>query len=296
MGAASAASTGGGSSMFSGAMGIAGALMGGQAAQGMTTAQFETAKQQQNLALDMASPSPEQIQNMQQQTDIAQANLTRQKAILDSADPAMMELGKQTLAMLQGNKQVGTNATMQRQIQQQRTQLQNKLQAQLGPGWQQTTAGQQAMSQFDANAASGLQVNQQNQINNNLGHLAPISANGLGQSAAMFGGINNQYQAQNALKAGIVKDTAGNIIKGAGANQTTDMGIAGSLGNLAPFLQKGWSALSGLFSGAGSSLGSYAGSFGEGIGASSTAFGGAAGSSGTGAALGEGAEAVTMVA
>lgn len=293
MGADSAASAAGasGSSMpwtqLAGmGLSLAGQQQMGAANQSMGMAQQNAAGSEQNMAMGAVAPTPASIQNMQQMTDTAQSNLQRQQAVLASADPAMISLGQQTLAMMNGQRQVGTNAVLQTNINQARNNMQRQLQQQLGPGWAQSTAGQQAMQQFELNASNSLQSNQQNTINQNMGILGGISQQGLGQSYGMFQGIGQQNLAQQQQSLGAILGTQNNVVSNAGAPYIGASNAGSSLAGMAPYAstifnagKSLWGGLSGVFSGAGAGATTVAGGAGDaigGLGAGASAGGGAA--------------------
>lgn len=182
-----------------GGLPIIGDYMKGQTAQDMAKKQGMAAEAQlgqqrsdRSQALQIAQPTDMELQQLQQAIHTNTNDIQRKQALLDSADPAFLEAGKQALQLMQGGKNATSAAAMQ-PIQQardnQRQQLVNQLQQQLGPNWQQSTAGSQAMANFDAQTSTMMNNaqlgtlnslmsytgqaeqfgNQQNNIANNVG-------------------------------------------------------------------------------------------------------------------------------
>lgn len=230
--------------MGSSAAGAAGSVIGGMADVAAGNASRETAYGLKDNAMRLAAPSAGEIATMDKMNQAASYNLQRQQAILSSVDPAVMEMGKQTLAMLRGEKETGTNSLMRNQIAQNRQALQDKLQKQLGSGWATSTAGIQAMNQFDTQTADALQANQQNTIGQYMGFMSPFAQQGVQQSFGMYQNLGTMQDNIQKRQIGALEGFSSNIMNTEGTQyggqkllgQTISANavpIGGSLGGLA---------------------------------------------------------------
>lgn len=192
------------------ASGAGSAVAGGKgadASQKIAQAQAGAAETNRQQALGYAQPTAQELGSMNQQLQLAgqglaqrQQALDRQTKVLQATDPAILESGKQALALLQG-KSAPTLAPMLAQRQVQRTQLQQQLEQQLGPGGASSSAGAQALENFDlqtSNYTAGLQQQA-------LGTL--LGTTEAGQSSAMASG--GQALAFGQQAQGLFGDVAG---------------------------------------------------------------------------------------
>lgn len=128
----------------------------GQAAQ----AQLSAAQQQRQVAVGAAMPSVDELTAIHAQNQqLVQAN-ARQEALLNTADPALMEAGRQALQLLNG-KQAPVLAPMQAEQDRQRQLLINQLGSQLGPGAIGSTAGSEALNRFNQSSQLSMAQAQQ---------------------------------------------------------------------------------------------------------------------------------------
>jgi hypothetical protein len=149
-----------------GGLPIVGDVMRGDTAQDLAQAQGDAAmaqlRQQQadrEQALKIAQPTDLQMTELHNAINTNNTDISRKQALLNSADPAFIEAGKQALAIMKGGDTATTAAALQpiqQQRDNQRSQLMQRLQQQLGPGWESSTTGQQALASFDAQTASTL--------------------------------------------------------------------------------------------------------------------------------------------
>ncbi len=202
--------------------------MRGAKAQG-EAAMANLAQQQADraLALKYAEPSPEELKALNSAVATNEAEIARKTKLLESADPALMEAGKQALQLLRG-EEAKTIAPLRNNIAKQESELRAKLQAQLGPGYENTTAGIQALQAFNEQANGAIAGAQQNALGVLLGSAQTTSAqNGLqnniansGALAGLFGNINNR-QVSAITGAPITNAGAPFVgdIAGAAANQ-----------------------------------------------------------------------------
>lgn len=143
---------------------IVGGAIGANAKQGIANAQQAQAAQDRAAAMSYAAPTAQEIQqigdriNQQQRYQAVQeASVQRDTQILGSLDPALVQAGQQAQKLMSGQN-AAILAPMKQQQQFERNQMQQKLAAQLGPGWQTSSAGQAALQQFDMQ--SNLQTQQ----------------------------------------------------------------------------------------------------------------------------------------
>lgn len=215
----------------------------GQIAQ----AQLEEQRRTRSAAVNAAN-SPLEINALQQALNQNEQEIARKQKLLDSADPALIESGRQALNLLKGQESSVLNPLKQN-IAQQRLALQDRLKAQLGTGYANTTAGIQALSKFDQAAQSSLAGAQQQSLASLLGVAQNTSAqnnlsSNINQTASLgslYGNIaNRNVSAINATP-----------ITGSGAQFVSDLQQARNNTQLAgQLIQGGAAALTGAPTGA----------------------------------------------
>lgn len=144
--------------------GSAGARARGRAAE----AELGEARATRELALEAAEPSPEELSQMTRAVELNEQVIARKERLIESADPAVIEAGRQALQLLQG-EEAKTLDPIKRQRQEQRSTLQDRLQAQLGTGFETSTAGIQALNDFDQGTDSLLAQEQDRSLGRLLG-------------------------------------------------------------------------------------------------------------------------------
>lgn len=230
---------------------LVGSVVSGIAAQGAARDQLAAQQQQRQQALAAAN-SPEEIQQLQSQIQLNNQDIARKQKLLDSTDPALLEAGKQTLQLLQG-KEAATLSPLKSQQAQARKQLEDKLRAQLGPGYANTTAGLQALSQFDNAAFNSTSQAQQQSLSQLLG----VTQN-TNQGASLM---------NNIAMTGSIASSYGNIANRnvSAINQTSltpysnsNVGLA-ALGNGISGAAANYSTLNSLFGGQNTSTNPWAG-------------------------------------
>jgi len=192
-------------------------------------------------AVNMAK-SPEELATLRKSLASQEQELGRQSKLFDALNPAIMEASQQALQLLQG-KEAKALAPLRRQREQQRTKLLNRLRETLGPGAETSTAGMQALSQFDQQSADTLFGAQQQSMGSLFGmgmqgEMGKMQASGLrnssiGQMAnigGMFGNAagrvsNAQQNLANTKIGGTNAVTASgqNLINTAGSQFVGDM-------------------------------------------------------------------------
>ena len=141
-------------------------------------------------AIREAAPSVSELRALEGSIAGQERNIARQERLLQSIDPAILEASQQALALLRGEESK-TLKPLREERQRQRAQLVNQLRAQLGPGAETSTAGIQALNQFDQQSSLGLAQAQQ----------AGLQA--VGQTAATFSGLSPQLGQSFATLAGL---------------------------------------------------------------------------------------------
>lgn len=123
----------------------------------------------------MAEPSPMELQQLENAIKINSSEIARKTKLLESADPALIEAGKQALGLLQG-KEAQSLDPIRRQRSKERETLASRLQGQLGTGWETSTPGIQALRNFDESTDNVLAQAQQQTLGSLLGVAQNTSA------------------------------------------------------------------------------------------------------------------------
>jgi len=231
------------------------ASLQGQAAN----AQLGQQQSDRSQALNIAGASPQEIQNLQQQLGVATQQVQQGQSLINSYSPAAQAAGGQALALMNGQS-AASLAPLMNQRAQQRSALQQQLQQQLGPGYQTSSAGIQALNNFDQQTANVTTNAQQQAIGNYMGYAGQGAQIGSGLQQQGSQGIlqNNQNMqqqqimqnnaiAQNAVNPGLAYS---GLLAGANANAANFAGITGAI-NPAQIM--------GMFGGAGSGGGGSSG-------------------------------------
>lgn len=181
--------------------GMASSMAGGKSAanaqQGIATAQQNQAGMERNYNMTVAAPTSGEIEMLQNQLTgynqtmgLQQAQLQRDTSLYNSMNPQLMSL-------LNGGS-APTLSPYMNIVGNQKNQLMTDLARQLGPGWEQTTAGQQAMQNFNLQSSNqGAQIQQQ--------YMGTLMANQLALGSSIAGQTN-----QGAMTlGGLAKDYMG---------------------------------------------------------------------------------------
>lgn len=165
-----------------GSVPIVGDIMRDGNAQNIANAQGQMAQAQlsqqvadRNTALGYAKASDYELQRMADAYKTNSQDLARKQQLIDSADPALIEAGKQALSLLQGKEAATLNPIKQARSTQ-REALKQKLFDQLGPGYETSSAGIQALSAFDAQTDTLMTNAQQSSLSQLLGVAQQTSA------------------------------------------------------------------------------------------------------------------------
>ena len=220
------------------------AAKAGQAQENEAQKQLRLAQESQQQAIQ-AAESPQQLAALEKQLKSQEKGLAREEQFLSSIDPTLVEASQQALKLLRGEESSSVNPVRQ-QRERQRKQLLDQLREQLGPGAETSSAGMQALQNFDfqtSQAISGAQQSslgqllQSTQQSGQLGRssLANLGQLGLGISSG-FGdvaqrGVSAVLGGQSAITAagqGAVSSAggrfAGDAVRGGALS-----GIGGSL-------------------------------------------------------------------
>lgn len=203
------------------------------AQSGIAKSQLEQQQNDRASALKYAAPTTQEMDALQKSISLNEGDIQRKEKLIASSDPALMESGKQALQLLRG-EDAKTLAPLRENLAKQESQLREKLQSQLGPGYENTTAGIQALEEFKRQSNSSLVSAQQSSLAQLLGVAQDTSSRYGAQSnianegtlAQLFGNIQNRQ----------VNAISGTPITGAGAQYVGDLqsarGIQQTLGTV----------------------------------------------------------------
>jgi hypothetical protein len=146
-----------------------------------------------------AANSPEDLNALTQAFATQERNLGKQEKLFASIDPAIMEASTQALQLLRGEDAKALGPIRQ-QRDQERQNLVNRLREQMGPGAETSTAGIQALNQFDQQTSQVLSGAQQQGLSQMFGIASSGAQNrgslnqGIGQLANMGQSFANIQQ------------------------------------------------------------------------------------------------------
>lgn len=230
---------------------VVGGIMGSNAAKKAANAQQEAADQWRTFVANQEKEavglmgSPEQMAAYDQALKAQQQVVRQQQTLAQSINPNLVEVGKQLSGLLQGKSAPVLN-NIQNQRNLQRQQLIDQINTQMGPGGQSSSAGTQALNQFDQQTANMMSQAQNQYVGEFLqtSLSAPSVMNALGGSntelaqimnmspdaqkarlMAAFAGANGQAQAAQMQAAG--GQAASGMIMG---NMVQGLGQAGLAG------------------------------------------------------------------
>lgn len=194
------------------------------AAQGAAMAQQQFAQQNYgNISNMLSNASVSSLATMDSAIGQQQQNIDSQLELVKQIDPTIMEASKNALNLLRG-QQSQFLAPIQAQRNQQRQQLLNTLRQQMGSGAETSTAGMQALNNFDMQTNSLLSQQQQgalslmNQTGATYAGMRPNIGGAIGELGALgqgrFGIVSNH--------AGLLNQAANPMMQTAGAQFTGD--------------------------------------------------------------------------
>ena len=217
------------------------AILGGAAVVGQvgsTIAKAGAARDISERAMAAAEPMPQEIAALERSVRDQETVIERERKLIEAVDPALIEAGKQAYDMLKG-KETELLGPIRRQRDRQRQVLTETLRRQLGPGFETSSAGMEALSRFDAETNDHLTLVQQNAVGQMLG-VAQNAAQmgrageqrgiaGIQQAAGMFGNIAQR-------KTSAILNAAPGYVAGAGGGWDAFTGAAKGLSSVAGFL------------------------------------------------------------
>lgn len=227
---------------------ISGSNAAGEAYGQVAQAQLDEQRRTQELAVGAAkeaqlyaAPTENELLALQSQLDlmnrqiqIASAAYDRDKTIIEAVDPALIEAGRQAFQLLQG-KESAALSPIRNQRERDRQKLSDSLRNQMGAGFEQTTAGQQALQRFDADTEGLMQQAQQA----TFGQLIGVAQNARSQATSstlgnmqLAGQLGASYSAgQNTIRTRQAT-AAGNVANAYTQNSLTPYAGAAYAGDL----------------------------------------------------------------
>lgn len=177
---------------------------------------IDFAQSSRTQAVALSQPSAAELGQQAKNLQLQSMALSRQQDLLEkdqkllaSIDPAIKASGEQLYNLVQG-KAAPILGPLQTEIDRQRVNLQQKLQSQMGPGWETSTAGIQAMSQFNQSAEMTI-ANAQNSaiqtLGSTLGITSGVRNNILGEENAGFGVSNELNKTGESIASGQINRT-----------------------------------------------------------------------------------------
>lgn len=190
-------------------------------AQGaIAESQLQQEREDRALALKYAEPSPDELAQLHRGIALNETDIARKQKLLDSSDPALIEAGGQALKLLRG-EEAKTLGPLKSNIAKQESALREKLLAQLGSGYENTTAGIQALNAFNEQANNALAGAQQNSLAQLLGVAQDTSGRyGMQSNIANTGALGNMFGNISNRQVSAVNKTP---INGAGAQFVGDL-------------------------------------------------------------------------
>lgn len=133
-------------------------------------------REDRSLALNIADPSAQELAQLSRLIQLNEADIARKEKLLASSDPALIEAGKQAKELLDG-ADAKILGPIRSQLAKQEQTLRQKLQQQLGTGYETTTAGSQALNSFREGSSNVIANAQQQSLAQLLGIAQNTSAN-----------------------------------------------------------------------------------------------------------------------
>lgn len=190
-------------------------------AQGqIAEAQLNQQRTDRAMAVAAAEPSPQEIAQLNRAIALNESDVIRKEKLLASSDPALIEAGKQALELLNG-AEAKTLGPLKSKIAKEEQTLRQRLAAQLGPGYENTTAGLQALQAFNEQSSNALSTAQ----NQTLGQLLGVAQDTSGRyemqtNISNAGNISSLFGNQSARRVNAI---TGSPITNAGANFVADL-------------------------------------------------------------------------
>jgi hypothetical protein len=243
-------------------VGLASQAIGGSqaasAAGKAARAQQKAAARQQKMAIE-ASKSPQELESLERSLATQDKALARQEKLVEAIDPVTLEASRQALGLLRGEESKALDP-IRRQRQRQRKAMIDTLREQLGPGAETSSAGIQALQNFDTQTSEQIEGAQSGALGQLFG-IANTGSQGrqLQQVSQGFGNVASGFGARANRQVNAITGTASNIVGTAGAGQVA-AGLRGQ--SLSSF----GSSLASAGIGAAGGIESFGDSLGEGFG------------------------------
>ena len=209
--------------------GIYGEAKAAEAQGKIAEAQGRQQLEDRAYALQNAEATPQELAQLNRAIAINESDIQRKEKLLASADPAIIEAGKQALQLLRG-EEAKTLAPLRTQFQKQESELRNKLSAQLGSGYETSTAGIQALQALRESQAGQIATAQENTLGKLLGVAQNTSQAGFGNTTATTGTLGQLFgdiqKRKIAALQGTPMDTAGSQFVGDLQRARVGAGIA----------------------------------------------------------------------
>lgn len=164
---------------------------------GLGNEQLQASEQARTQAVGYATPNASQLAQMGTNLELQnQALITnmqgidRDNAILDSIDPAIKQAGTEAYNLLTGQASAALKPLQDQQARQ-RTALTQSLAASLGPDYATSSAGAQALAQFDQNAQLTTSQVQQSTLGQLLGVVQNANMNPVNNASTAFNTLGN---------------------------------------------------------------------------------------------------------
>lgn len=229
-----------------GALGAAGSVAGGLiqagAQEDIAKAQAAEAARIRDQALQFAAPTAKELENLQKQYQLyekmyAQQNVMLQQAekqLVETYGPAVLEQGQQLFQQLKGES-AGVVKSYDSQRSRQREQLKQQLLERMGPDALTSSAGIQALNQFDTQTSEQRAGIEEQALSNSVSRLTSLSqgqgglSSIIGNAYTSLGGMLNQIQGTlgnfQTRQVNAVTSTAPAVIGTAGSENVGRMGL-----------------------------------------------------------------------
>lgn len=212
------------------------------AAQGAARAQRKEASKMYKSYADYAIPATTAaLASFDQSIAAQEKNLARQEQMAAQIDPTIIEASQQALKLLRGEDAASLNP-LKNQRTQQRQKLLNSLREQLGPGAETSSAGIQALTQFDSetsNLLSSAQQSSLSQMGSIAGQFRAAGPDILREASGLGALAQNRYGVASSTGQGLFNarqplfNTAGYQFTGQQVMAQHQMSQANAFANLA---------------------------------------------------------------
>ena len=153
------------------------------AQQSMAQQGLDYQKETRQMTMDAANPGYEELaavnrllETRDKTLKLQEYNIQQEMKLLESVDPALREAGKQAFDLLQG-KEAAALAPLRKQRELEQKKMENRLASQLGSGWATSSAGMQALNDFDTQTDQIMNQAQQQTLGSLLGVAANVRPN-----------------------------------------------------------------------------------------------------------------------